>query len=58
MANSIVVDLLARTGSFETDMERAEKSTKTRTKAIQESFDAMSSTIRVSAVAAAGAVGE
>lgn len=57
MANSIVVDLLARTGSFETDMERAEKSTKKRTKEIQKSFDEMASTIRVSAVAAAGAVG-
>lgn len=53
-AGSVVIDLLARTGAFETDMARAEKLMKQRMKAIEESVNSAASAIALGGVAIAG----
>lgn len=53
-AGSIVVDLLMRTGAFETDTARAEKLMKQRMKAIEESVNSAASAIALGGVAIAG----
>lgn len=53
-AGSIVVDLLMRTGAFETDTARAEKLMKQRMKGIEESVNAAASAIAIGGVAIAG----
>lgn len=55
-AGSIVVDLLMRTGAFETDTKRAEEMAKKRAKAIDEAFAKMGQAIGVSAGLAASAL--
>lgn len=55
-AGSIVVDLLARTGSFITSLEDAEKAARKRAKAIEEAFESMRVGIATSGAAAVGAV--
>ena len=51
----IIVDLLAKTGSFETDINRAAKLSAKRAKEIDESFKRVGKAIGVALVAAAGA---
>lgn len=53
-AGSIVVDLLMRTGSFETDTARAEKLMKQRMKSIEASVNSAASAIALGGVAIAG----
>ncbi len=55
-AGSIIVDLLIRTGSFETDIDRASKTAKKRAKEIDDALKAMGSTIAAAFVATAGAL--
>lgn len=53
-AGSIVVDLLMRTGAFETDTARAEKLMKQRMKGIETAVNNAAATVSVAAVAIAG----
>jgi hypothetical protein len=53
-AGSIVVDLLMKTGSFETDTARAEKLMKQRMKGIEESVNSAASAITLGGIAVAG----
>lgn len=53
-AGSIVVDLLMRTGQFETDTARAEKLMKQRMKGIEDSVNSAASAIALGGVAIAG----
>ena len=55
-AGSIVVDLLARTGSFETDMDRAAKSAKKRADEIDKALSAIGTAAATAGAAAAGAL--
>ena len=55
-AGSIVVDLLARTGSFETDMDRAAKSAKKRADEIDKARSAIGTAAATAGAAAAGAL--
>lgn len=55
-AGSIVVDLLMRTGAFETDTMRAEGIAKKRAAAIDKAFQEMGQKIGIAAVAAGGAI--
>ena len=55
-AGSIVVDLLMRTGAFETDTKRAEDIAKKRAAAIDKAFEEMGQRIGLAAVAAGGAI--
>lgn len=55
-AGSIVVDLLMRTGAFETDTKRAEGIAKKRAAAIDKAFQEMGQKIGIAAVAAGGAI--
>lgn len=55
-AGSIVVDLLMRTGSFETDTKRAEATAKKRADAIGKAFEDMGQKIGIAAAAAATAL--
>lgn len=55
-AGSIVVDLLMRTGSFETDTKRAEATAKKRADAIGKAFEDMGQKIGIAAGAAATAL--
>ena len=55
-AGSIVVDLLARTGSFETDMDRAAKSAKRRADEIDKALSAIGTAAATAGAAAAGAL--
>jgi hypothetical protein len=55
-AGSIVVDLLMRTGSFETDTKRAEATAKKRADAIGKAFEEMGQKIGIAAGAAATAL--
>lgn len=55
-AGSIVVDLLMRTGAFETDTGRAEKIAKQRMKAIEASVNNMASTVAIGGTVIAGAL--
>lgn len=56
-AGSIVIDLLMKTGAFETDTARAESIAKKRAQAIDQAFSSMGSRIVTSAIAAGGALG-
>ena len=55
-AGSIVIDLLARTGSFETDMDRAAKSAKKRADEIDKALSAIGTAAATAGAAAAGAL--
>ena len=55
-AGSIVVDLLARTGSFETDMDRAAKSAKKRADEIDKALSTIGTAAATAGAAAAGAL--
>lgn len=55
-AGSIVVDLLARTGSFETDMDRAAKVAKRRADEIDKALSAIGTAAATAGAAAAGAL--
>ena len=55
-AGSIVVSLLARTGSFETDMDRAAKSAKRRADEIDKALSAIGTAAATAGAAAAGAL--
>lgn len=55
-AGSIVVDLLARTGSFETDMGRAAKTAKRRADEIDKALSAIGTAAATAGAAAAGAL--
>ena len=55
-AGSIVVDLLARTGSFQTDMDRAAKSAKKRADEIDKALSAIGTAAATAGAAAAGAL--
>lgn len=56
-AGSIVIDLLMKTGAFETDTARAESIAKKRAQAIDQAFSSMGSRIVTSTIAAGGALG-
>lgn len=55
-AGSIIIDLLMRTGSFETDTERASRSANRNARAIQKSFTEMGRQIGLAAGAAGAAL--
>lgn len=55
-AGSIVVDLLLRTGSFESDSNRAAKTAKKNAKEMSDAFKAMGITVAAAFVATAGAL--
>ena len=55
-AGSIVVSLLAKTGSFETDMDRAAKSAKKRADEIDKALSAIGTAAATAGAAAAGAL--
>jgi hypothetical protein len=55
-AGSIVVDLLARTGAFETDMDRASKTAKRRADEIDKALSAIGTAAATAGAAAAGAL--
>ena len=55
-AGSIVVDLLARTGSFQTDMDRAAKSAKKRAEEIDKALSTIGTAAATAGAAAAGAL--
>lgn len=55
-AGSIVIDLLMRTGSFETDTNRAAKTAQKRAKEMQDAFKTMGVTVAAAFVATAGAL--
>lgn len=55
-AGSIVIDLLMKTGAFETDIARAEAIAKKRAQAIEQAFSGMGTRIAGAAVAAGGAL--
>lgn len=55
-AGSIVVDLLARTGSFETDMNRAAKAAQRRSAEIDKALSAIGTAAATAGAAAAGAL--
>jgi hypothetical protein len=55
-AGSIIIDLLMRTGSFETDTERASRSANRHARAIQQSFTEMGRQIGLAAGAAGAAL--
>lgn len=55
-AGSIIIDLLMRTGSFETDTARAEAQARRRARAISDAFDDMGRKIGIAAGAGAAAL--
>lgn len=54
---SIIVDLLARTGSFETDLNRAAKQAEQRSKDIEKAFSGIGTKVGLGIAAAVSAVG-
>lgn len=56
-AGSIIIDLLMKTGSFETDTKRAERLAKKSAKEIEKAFDSMGSSIKGALLTITGGLG-